>query len=153
VLGEAVAVLERAQAPVELARALTDYGAALRRAGQRGKARAQLERGLDLAHHWGARHIASQARADLIAASAKPRRDAITGRDALTVSELRVVRLAVAGKTNREIAQALFITTKTASAHLSRAYRKLEVTRRSQLAEALVSKTPAGDRRHAAQIS
>src|SRR4029077_8865835 len=62
---------------------------------------------------------------------------------ALTASELRVARLAAAGKTNREIAQALFITTKTASTHLSHAYRKLDVTRRSQLAEALVSKTPA----------
>jgi DNA-binding CsgD family transcriptional regulator len=138
-LDEAVAVLNRSQAPVELARALTDYGAALRRAGQRTQARAQLERGLDLAHHWGARRIAIQARAELIAAGAKPRRDAITGRDALTASELRVARLAAAGKTNREIAQTLFITTKTASAHLSRAYRKLEVTRRSQLADALVS--------------
>jgi len=58
---------------------------------------------------------------------------------------LRVARLAAAGRTNREIAQDLFITTKTASAHLSRAYRKLDVTRRSQLAEALVSKTPARD--------
>src|SRR5215468_6214255 len=141
-LAEAVTVLERSQAPVELARALTDHGAALRRAGQRARARAQLERGLDLAHHWGARRVAGQARAELIAAGAKPRRDAITGRDALTASELRVARLAVAGKTNREIAQALFITTKTASAHLSRAYRKLDVTRRSQLAEALVSNTP-----------
>jgi len=142
-LGEAVTVLERSQAPVELARALTDYGAALRRAGQRTKARAQLERGLDLAHHYGARRIAGQARAELIAAGAKPRRDAITGRDALTVSELRVARLAAAGKSNREIAQELFITTKTASAHLSRAYRKLDVTRRGQLAEALASSTPA----------
>ncbi len=142
-LGEAVTVLERSQAPVELARALTDYGAALRRAGQRTKARAQLERGLDLAHYCGARRIAGQARAELIAAGAKPRRDAITGRDALTASELRVVRLAVAGKTNREIAQELFITTKTASAHLSRAYRKLDVTRRGQLADALASNTPA----------
>jgi DNA-binding CsgD family transcriptional regulator len=98
-----------------------------------------------LAHHWGARRIAGQARAELVAAGAKPRRDAITGRDALTASELRVARLAAAGKTNREIAQELFITTKTASAHLSRAYRKLDVTRRNQLAEALVSKTPADD--------
>jgi DNA-binding CsgD family transcriptional regulator len=141
-LDEAVAVLERSQAPVELARALTDHGAALRRAGQRMRARAQLERGLDLAHHLGARRIATQARSELIAAGAKPRRDAITGRDALTAGELRVARLAAAGKTNREIAQTLFITTKTASAHLSRAYRKLDVTRRSQLAEALVSNTP-----------
>ena len=149
-LAEAVAVLERSQAPVELARALTDHGAALRRAGQRTRARAQLERGLDLAHHWGARRIAGQARAELIAAGAKPRRDAITGRDALTASELRVARLAAAGKSNREIAQKLFITTKTASAHLSRAYRKLDVTRRSQLAEALVSKTPAAGRQQEA---
>jgi DNA-binding CsgD family transcriptional regulator len=141
-LDEAVAVLERSEAPVELARTLTDHGAALRRAGQRMRARAQLERGLDLAHHLGARRIAHQARSELIAAGAKPRRDAITGRDALTASELRVARLAAAGKTNREIAQILFITMKTASAHLSRVYRKLDVTRRSQLAEALISDTP-----------
>jgi DNA-binding CsgD family transcriptional regulator len=143
-LAEAVEVLETSQAPVELARALTDHGAALRRAGQRTQARARLERGLDLAHHWGAHGIATQARAELVAAGAKPRRDAITRRDALTASELRVARLAAAGKTNREIAQALFITTKTASAHLSRVYRKLGVTRRSQLAGALVSSAPAG---------
>jgi DNA-binding CsgD family transcriptional regulator len=152
-LAEAVTVLERSQAPVELARALTDHGAALRRAGQRASARAQLERGLDLAHHWGARRIAGQARAELVAAGAKPRRDAITGRDALTASELRVARLAAVGKTNREIAQELFITTKTASAHLSRAYRKLDVTRRNQLAEALVSKTPATSRPAAARTA
>jgi len=135
-----VQVLERSQAPVELARALTDYGAALRRAGQRSAARAQLERGLDLAHHWGARRIAGQARAELVTAGAKPRRDAITGRDALTASELRVARLAAEGMTNREIAQALFITTKTAAVHLTRAYRKLGISRRSQLPGALAGR-------------
>ena len=64
-----------------------------------------------------------------------------------------MARLAAAGRTNREIAQELFITTKTASAHLSRAYRKLDVTRRTQLAEALVSKTPASGRHEAARDS
>jgi DNA-binding CsgD family transcriptional regulator len=142
-LAEAVAVLGTSQAPVELARALTDYGAALRRAGQRAEARMMLERGLDLAHRCGARGITSQARSELVAAGAKPRRDAMTGRDALTASELRVARLAAAGRTNREIAQALFITTKTASAHLSRVYRKLDVTRRDQLAHALAGAAPA----------
>ena len=58
---------------LELARALTDYGAALRRSGRRGGARTQLERGLDLAHHLGAQRIANQARGELIAAGAKPR--------------------------------------------------------------------------------
>ncbi len=136
-LAEAVSTLEGSQSPLELARARTDYGAALRRAGRRVQARAELERALDLAHHLGARRIANQARAELIAAGAKPRRDAITGRDALTAGELRVARLASKGLTNREIAQALFITTKTAKAHLSRVYRKLEITRRNQLAGAL----------------
>ena len=143
-LSEAVTVLERSQARVELARALTDYGAALRRAGQRSQARAQLERGLDLAYHCGARRIAGQARAELVAAGAKPRRDAITGRDALTASELRVARLAAEGLTNRQIAQALFITGRTAKVHLNRVYRKLEITRRDQLANALTS--PLDDR-------
>jgi DNA-binding CsgD family transcriptional regulator len=139
-LAEAVHVLERSQAPVEHARALTDYGAALRRAGQRTAARAELERGLDLAHHWGARRIAGQAHAELVAAGAKPRRDAITGRDALTASELRVARLAADGMTNREIAQALFISSKTAAVHLSHAYRKLSITSRSQLPGALAGR-------------
>ena len=136
-LGEAVKTLGRSQSPLELARALSEYGAALRRAGRRVQARTELERALDLAHHYGARRIANQARAELIAAGARPRRDAFTGRDALTAGELRVARLAAEGLTNREIAQALFITTKTAKAHLSRVYRKLEITRRGQLAGAL----------------
>jgi DNA-binding CsgD family transcriptional regulator len=136
-LADAVETLERSQSPLELARALTDHGAALRRAGRRVLARTELERGLDLAHHCGARRIANQARAELIAAGAKPRRDAITGRDALTAAELRVARLAAQGLTNREVAQALFITTATAKTHLKRVYRKLGITRRDQLEHAL----------------
>jgi hypothetical protein len=92
-LNEAVETLERSQSPLELARALLGHGSALRRAGRRVHARTQLERALDLAHRCGARRIASQARSELIAAGARPRRDAITGRDALTASELRVARL------------------------------------------------------------
>jgi len=136
-LAEAVVALERSQSPLELARALSDYGAALRRAGRRVQARAELERALDLAHRCGARRLANQARAELTAAGAKPRRDAITGRDALTASELRVARLAAEGLTNREIAQALFITTRTAKVHLNRVYSKLEITGRAHLADAL----------------
>ncbi len=136
-LSEAVQTLEGSQSPLELARALFDYGAALRRAGRRIAARDQLARALDLAHHCGAWRIANHARAELIAAGAKPRRDAITGRDALTASELRVARLAAEGLSNREIAQALFITTNTAKGHLSRVYRKLDVTGRGQLTGAL----------------
>ena len=143
-LGEAVETLHEAESPLELARARSAYGAALRRTGLRSQARAELERALDLAHHCGARRIATHARAELISAGAKPRRDAITGCDALTAGELRVARLAATGLTNREIAQALFITTKTAKAHLSHVYRKLEIGRRDQLADALTGRLGDG---------
>lgn len=139
-LREAIETLERSEAPIELARALTDHGAMLRRAGRRVEARAELERGLDLAHRCGARRISTHARGELIAAGAKPRRDAITGRDALTASELRVAKLAADGLTNRAIAQTLFISTKTASTHLSHVYRKLGIVRRDQLADALAGR-------------
>jgi len=130
---------ERSQSPIELARALSDYGAALQRAGRRVQARRELERALDLAHHCGARRVPNQARDELIAAAAKPRRDAITGRDALTAGEPRVARLAARGLTNREIAQTLFITTATEKTHLRNAYQKLGVTRRDQLDHALTN--------------
>jgi DNA-binding CsgD family transcriptional regulator len=55
----------------------------------------------------------------------------------LTPSELRIAGLAGAGQTNREIAQRLLITPKTVEAHLARAFRKLHVDSRAQLAAAL----------------
>jgi DNA-binding CsgD family transcriptional regulator len=57
--------------------------------------------------------------------------------DALTPSEERVARLAAAGRTNRDIAQELFITLATVETHLTRAYRKLGVPEREELAGAL----------------
>jgi DNA-binding CsgD family transcriptional regulator len=143
-LREAVELLSHSSARLELARALTDCGTALRRRGSRSEARKQLEHALDLAHACGARAIASRARGELIALGAKPRRDAITGRDALTASELRVARLAAQGMTNREIAQALYISTKTAEVHLSHVYRKLGISSRSQLTAALAGVITAG---------
>jgi hypothetical protein len=60
-LRQAVQTLEHSESPLELARARSDYGVALRRAGQRARARAKLERALDLAHRLGARRIANRA--------------------------------------------------------------------------------------------
>jgi DNA-binding CsgD family transcriptional regulator len=78
-----------------------------------------------------------RARAELVAAGARPRRDRITGRDALTAGELRVARMASEGATNREIAEALWVTLSTVEAHLTRIYRKLDISNRAQLGEAL----------------
>jgi DNA-binding CsgD family transcriptional regulator len=136
-LEEAVAALERSPAQLELARALVDVGAAQHAAGQRTVARETLRTGLDIAHHAGADGLAGAARAALVAAGARPRRPAVRGTDALTPSERRVAELAERGLTNREIAQALFVSTKTVEFHLRNAYFKLRISSRGELGSAL----------------
>jgi DNA-binding CsgD family transcriptional regulator len=136
-LREAVATLETTPARLELARALTDLGAALRRAGHRSDAREPLSRALELAHRLDARLLADTARTELRAAGARPRRAFRTGVDALTPSERRVAELAAAGLTNAEIAAQLFITRKTAEHHLAAVYRKLDIASRRELPAAL----------------
>jgi len=55
----------------------------------------------------------------------------------LTPSERRIAELAAAGRTNRQIAQELYVTLKTVEGHLAQAYAKLAIPGRGQLAEAL----------------
>ncbi|HEV7772122.1 MAG TPA: AAA family ATPase [Conexibacter sp.] len=136
-LEEAAAVLEQSPAQLELARTLVDLGAAQHAAGQRTVARETLRNGLDIAHHASADGLAATARAALVAAGARPRRPAVRGTDALTPSERRVAELAERGLTNREIAQALFVSTKTVEFHLRNAYFKLRISSRNELGNAL----------------
>ncbi len=145
-LTEAVSVLRGSSARLELARALLDLGAAHRRAGARAAARDLLRESLDLAHALGGHAVAERAREELVAAGGRPRRDAISGRDALTPSELRVAELAAGGRTNRQIAQALFVTQRTVENHLTSAYDKLGITARPELAGALTGSAPAASR-------
>jgi DNA-binding CsgD family transcriptional regulator len=55
----------------------------------------------------------------------------------LTPSERRVAMMAAQGMTNRDLAQALFVTPRTVEVHLTSAYRKLGISARSQLTDAL----------------
>ena len=132
-LAEAVGVLEATPARYELALALADHGACLRRAGQRTLARESLRRALDLAERTGAAGLADTVRQELIAAGARPRRAALTGPDALTAGERRVAALAAEGASNRQIAEHLFITQATVETHLRHAFRKLGITSRAEL--------------------
>jgi DNA-binding CsgD family transcriptional regulator len=136
-LGESVATLRRSPATLERAHSLAEWGAAQRRAGRRAAAREALAEALDLAARCGARPRAARVREELNAAGARPRREWRTGAEALTPSELRVARLAADGRTNREIAHELYVTLKTVEGHLSRAYTKLGIDGRAQLADAL----------------
>lgn len=134
-----VAAVERLSidsAPLERARSLLVLGSSLRQAGRREEAQGPLREALDLAGARQAASIADRARAELLIAGARPRRDRITGRDALTASELRVARMARDGKTNREIAKELCVALRTVETHLTHAYRKLGISARRELAEA-----------------
>jgi DNA-binding CsgD family transcriptional regulator len=141
-LEQSVTVLEPTPMQLELAHSLTELGAALRRAGTRIAAREPLRRALDLATHCGATPLAQRAREEALAAGARPRRPWTTGIHALTPSELRVARLAAQALSNRDIAQALFITTATVSDHLNNAYRKLNIHTRDQLTTAMTAVAP-----------
>ena len=136
-LEEAVDVLCASPAKLEHARARTELGAALRRANRRAQAREQLRRAVELATICGAGSLAARAETELLATGARPRRIALSGVESLTPSERRVAEMASEGPTNREIAQALFVTPKTVEVHLSNTYRKLGISSRSQLAAAL----------------
>ena len=135
-LTQAVTALEACPSRLEQAHALTDLGAALRRASRRKEARGLLRRALDLASFCGARALAGRARDELLAAGARPRRERVSGVEALTASERRVAEMAATGMTNREIAQALFVTMKAVAQHLTHVYGKLEIAGRAQLAGA-----------------
>jgi DNA-binding CsgD family transcriptional regulator len=135
-LEEAVETLDGTPAKLDLAKALTSLGMALRRERRPTEARLPLQRALDLATVCSATRVAELARAELQASGVRPR-TASLGVDALTPSERRVAGMAAEELTNREIAQALFVTPKTVEVHLSNAYRKLEIRSRRQLRGAL----------------
>ena len=62
---------------------------------------------------------------------------ALSGAGSLTASERRVADLAAEGRTNREIAQTLFVTARTVEGHLTSVFRKLQCESRTELAAAL----------------
>jgi DNA-binding CsgD family transcriptional regulator len=136
-LREAVAVLEDPPARLEHARSLVELGAVLRREGRRAEARTALERGMDGAWSCGATALAQRAREELHAIGARPRRQALSGVDALTGAERRVADLADQGLTNRQIAEALAISLPTVETHLRHVFQKLGIRSRRQLAEHL----------------
>jgi DNA-binding CsgD family transcriptional regulator len=136
-LGESVETLRSSPARLELARSLTDLGSALRRANRRTDAREPLREALELATRCGAAPLAERAREELASSGAKPRRVMLSGVESLTPSEVRVARLAAGGLGNREIAQELFVSVKTVETHLGSAYRKLDISSRRDLPEAL----------------
>ncbi|SCL63884.1 regulatory protein, luxR family [Micromonospora citrea] len=133
---DAVRLHEQGPQPYEQARTQLAYGEWLRRARRRADARAQLRGALDTFDRLGAELWAERARAELRATGdvpAAPRRsdDPLS---VLTPQERQVVLLAANGASNRDIAAQLFLSPRTVGYHLYKAFPKLGVTSRAQLA-------------------
>ncbi|HEX6358767.1 LuxR C-terminal-related transcriptional regulator [Actinophytocola sp.] len=135
-----VAAVDRlAESPARLSelRAGLHVGAALLRAGDDAGARKHLRRVVDVATRCGHRVIRSTATGLLMAAGGRIRKPSAEVPGPLTAAERRVADHASAGATNREISRELYISVRTVETHLSRAYRKLGVSSRDELARAL----------------
>ncbi|GAA2833276.1 LuxR family transcriptional regulator [Kitasatospora sp. CM 4170] len=134
---ESVGLLRGAEVEVELIPALITYGRLLTEGGRRGAARRALREAASRAERLGTVRLRGVAVDALRASGARLGRGEHAGAEALTDSELRICRLAVAGHSNAEIAAMLHLALRTVETHLTNSFRKLGVRRRVELAGVL----------------
>jgi DNA-binding CsgD family transcriptional regulator len=139
----AIEALRRTRRSAELARAHLLYGEALTSRGRTGEAGTQLRTAVGMFCDLGAVAYASRARRALRAAGERPAARKPAAGEKLTDQELRIARLAAAGATNHDIGQQLFIGASTVDYHLSKVYRKLGVSSRRALGEAVTGQVSA----------
>jgi DNA-binding NarL/FixJ family response regulator len=132
---EAIERLERTRMAVDLARAHLLYGEWLRRQRRGADARNELRIAHEMFASCGMEAFAGRAGVELRAAGERARTQTVTTLDQLTPQEFEVARHAAEGKTNREIAAQLFISPSTVEYHLHKAFLKLGVKSRTQLAQ------------------
>ncbi|MFF8961007.1 AAA family ATPase [Streptomyces sp. NPDC014894] len=144
-LGEAVSLLQEEGDWYGLARALTDLGQAYKELGEGAQSKLHTRRAWRIAEGCGARELcrprqqgssASPARTGGVSRSGPSRadvRERSGPASTLTDAERKVAALAAQGYTNREISARLFITISTVEQHLTRVYRKINITHRQDL--------------------
>ncbi|MFI7431197.1 AAA family ATPase [Micromonospora sp. NPDC049836] len=131
----ALAAYRRLNRPFDEARTALLYGEWLRRGRRRSEARPYLAAARDTFDKLGAAPWAARARTELGAAGTPAPRPAGGPAARLTPQELRIVSLAAAGLSNKDIATRLFLSARTVGYHLYKAYPKLGVVSRAELAE------------------
>ncbi|HEU5387281.1 MAG TPA: AAA family ATPase [Streptosporangiaceae bacterium] len=119
--------------PFELGRTLLAQGTFERSSGDHQAARAALGRALGIFEGLGAPLWAAKAHRELSKMAAAP------PAGGLTCTERRVAALVTQGRTNREVAAAMFVTENTVQTHLRHIFQKLGVRSRTELAARLLS--------------
>jgi DNA-binding CsgD family transcriptional regulator/tetratricopeptide (TPR) repeat protein len=135
-LAEAVDVLRESPAKLEYGRALADWGRHLRESGEELSARSVLRMAHDMAMRCGSVALMERAGRELRRAGGR-RRFALADPALLTERESFVARRAAAGRTNKEIAGELYVTTRSVEFALTSVYRKLGLSGRRELRDAL----------------
>jgi DNA-binding CsgD family transcriptional regulator len=140
----ALALHQLTPTPFERARTQLCLGERLRRAGERRRARHELDQALRTFRRLGAQSWAAQAESELAATGAthSPAAQAHLARlpqQLLTAQELQVAIVVGEGKTNKEAAAALFLSPKTIEFHLAHIYRKLGIHTRTQLSRKMLT--------------
>lgn len=137
VLLKAAGILDRCGDSLNLARTLADLGRAHESLGDVAQARSHAHQARTLADRCGATLPEPAAAAVGQLAGADGFGEGAPAANQLSTAEWRVAKLAANGSTNEQIARKLFITVSTVEQHLTRAYRKLGIRRRTQLASCL----------------
>jgi DNA-binding NarL/FixJ family response regulator len=130
-LDEAVSRYEEIDDPYGRARALLALGVLRRRGRQKRPAREAIREALEGFERVGAATWIEKARAELGSIGGRTREEG------LTAAELRVASLVAEGRTNREVATALFLGERTVASHLTHIYAKLGIRSRTELARRL----------------
>ncbi|MBB5121915.1 helix-turn-helix transcriptional regulator [Streptomyces eurocidicus] len=145
-LAEAVDALAASPARLEQAKAQYQLGYELLRHEDTRGARRHLRGAIELATRCGYHILGGLARKLLVAAGGRMPQLAASPVDSLTDSERRVADLARRGVSNKEIADALFVTPRTVEMHLTNVYRKLDVRGRAELPRSLGAPGPLSPR-------
>jgi len=139
---EAIELLENSPYTLELARAQLAYGERLRRARRTREARTHLRAAFDIFGPAGAspweRRAAAELRAAGVQIGTRPRQQ-----PQLTPQELHIAMLVAEGKSNKQIAAAMYLSPKTIEHHLANTYRKLDIHTRAELTHYIARQIPA----------
>ncbi|WFB09525.1 LuxR C-terminal-related transcriptional regulator [Streptomyces sp. LX-29] len=144
-LKEALDLLQSGDSWYGMARTMAQLAEAYKQLGESDKSRLMTRRAWRLADGCGAEELSRSlqrtpgrtATADGASAAAGPAGEPVAGFSSLSDAERRVAALAASGYTNREIAAKLFITISTVEQHLTRVYRKINITHRQDLPASL----------------